>query len=101
MKNCPNCNKEVPTEFEVCWNCQFDFILKKLVLQDDFRNIETRLLKIDCLRCNEPMNFADQLKLSQEYKRPVTGEIGHLFTNNAKFDAYVCLNCKKVEFFLP
>jgi RNA polymerase subunit RPABC4/transcription elongation factor Spt4 len=31
MKNCPNCKNEVPDEFEICWNCNYSFILKETV----------------------------------------------------------------------
>jgi len=29
MNNCPNCNKEVLEEFDVCWNCSYNFITKE------------------------------------------------------------------------
>lgn len=39
MKKCPNCGSEVDENFELCWNCQYSFIDKKVLDNSDFKLI--------------------------------------------------------------
>ncbi len=113
MKNCPNCKSEVPTNFDICWNCSFNFKTKKKnkkkkkktegFISDKVKK-ESGLVKpkkIDCLRCKTTMLFAETIRLHEGSRWGLLGDIGHLFTNRISFDIYVCLNCDKVEFFMP
>jgi hypothetical protein len=44
MKKCPICNSEVDDNFDLCWNCQYSFVDKKVLDNSDF--------KLICPKCN-------------------------------------------------
>jgi RNA polymerase subunit RPABC4/transcription elongation factor Spt4 len=97
LKNCPNCKAEVETDFEICWNCNYSFSEQKII---DFEDGTPDRLKrfqkqIDCLRCRIPMVFSD----SYRFHEGVFG--AHLGTRRIRFDAYICPQCDKVEFYAP
>ncbi len=101
MKNCPNCKSEVPKEYDICWNCNYDFINKKIVqikiLQDDKKEYRS----INCLRCDVPLKFKGAFRFHEGTKWGILGDLGHLFTNRESFELYICPECNKVEFFAP
>ncbi|MBT8232743.1 MAG: hypothetical protein HKO66_10735 [Saprospiraceae bacterium] len=103
MKYCPKCSKEVPTEFDICWNCSYNFISKnqERVVSDkiDFKLAKPK--KLNCLRCKTTMTFEATIKLHEGPIRGVLFNLDHFFTKRESFDMYVCPNCDKVEFFTP
>jgi hypothetical protein len=47
MKNCPNCQSEVPQEFDLCWKCNYGFIEERT---HERKEPNTKVLKeIYCL----------------------------------------------------
>jgi predicted amidophosphoribosyltransferase len=44
MKICPECHAEVEETFNVCWNCQYSFDVRRKLKTDDFRLV--------CPECN-------------------------------------------------
>lgn len=105
MKQCPECHEEVPEQFEICWNCSYSFVSKKIEgfisEKVEFKSDWTAPKKLNCLRCKTTMKFEDTIKLHEGNNWGFIGDIGHLFTNKKSFDIYVCPNCDKIEFFAP
>jgi hypothetical protein len=105
MKECPNCIVSVHDEYNVCWNCSYNFTSKKaegFVCNDkDQKRDGLPPKKIDCLRCKKPMLFGANRKFRKESNDGGFGNIADLLNNRSSYDVYVCPNCEKVEFFLP
>ncbi len=100
MKNCPNCKSEVDDHFELCWKCNYSFPDKEIVeVQDLSEHIIKR--KIDCLRCNIPMEKSGNFKFLEGARTGLFGNIFELLQNRESFDLYHCSECGKVEFFIP
>lgn len=105
MKNCQECKSEVPKEYEICWNCSYNFTTKKI---DGFVSDKIKLQsdsikpkQLNCLRCKTTMKFEDTIKFHEGSNWGVIGDLGHVFTNKKSFDLYMCPNCDKIEFFAP
>lgn len=104
MKNCPECAREVPDEFDICWNCSYNFSTKK---KEGFSSLEAKKQKhpkdrkINCLRCESPMIYSNTIDLHEGFNWGLLGELGHFFTNEKSFEMFVCPGCNKVEFFVP
>jgi len=101
MKNCPNCNSEVPNEYDICWNCNYDLINNKIVEIKVLKDDETEYRNINCLRCDVSLEFKGAYKFHEGTRWGVLGDLGHLFTNRESFELYICPECDKVEFFAP
>jgi len=105
MENCPECNKEVPQEFDICWNCSFNFTTREkegfISENIKYKPEQIKAKKLNCLRCKTTMKFEQTIKLHEGTNWGAIGEIGHLFTNKESFDLYLCPNCEKIEFFAP
>ena len=57
--------------------------------------------KIDCLRCNIPMEKSGNFKFLEGARTGLFGNIFELLQNRESFDLYHCPECGKVEFFIP
>lgn len=90
MKNCPNCKSEVPKEFDICWNCNYDLISKKVFIPE--KEYHPKDKNINCLRCETPMKFQGTQKIQE-------GIRNKFLVNKVVLDMYECSNCGKVEFF--
>lgn len=97
MKTCPNCQSEIEENFDVCWNCNYSIIEKKIMDFDSM--VDTK--EIDCLRCNVPLVYSGEYKFHEGTRTGLLGNIFELFTNREKFQLYTCPKCGKVEFYLP
>ena len=99
MKTCPNCQKQVEDNFDLCWNCNFSFSegkiaeIKDLAIQGD--------RELNCLRCYTPMAFFGNSQFHEGFPTGVFGAIGELFINRRSFDLFICPECGKIEFFSP
>jgi hypothetical protein len=64
IKNCPNCNTEVETGFEICWNCNYSLEDQKTIdFGDDTPiRLKSENKKIDCLRCKVPLTYHGHYK---------------------------------------
>ncbi len=52
MKECPNCHEEMEDSYDLCWNCNYSIIKKKVV---KFTEAEEGGRGINCIRCNIPL----------------------------------------------
>lgn len=93
MKTCPNCNQEVTENFEICWNCGYNFITAEIVKFEPHDESDT-LSTIKCLRCNILMYYKGTYTFHEGFGTS-------FFSNFTKFDLFVCKECGKVELFLP
>ena len=102
MKNCPNCKEEVPSQYDICWNCNYNFISKNI---HNFESTADRYIvepkKLKCLRCQNAMSYVKSIGIAEMPTWSLFGEDGHSFNKNNSFDIYMCLNCYKVEWFAP
>ncbi|MBB4036775.1 DNA-directed RNA polymerase subunit RPC12/RpoP [Dysgonomonas hofstadii] len=99
MKNCPNCNNEVEDNFDLCWNCNYDFTEKRIIeINEDNNEIVSN---IDCTRCNVKLIYSGQYKFHEGTRTGVLGNILELFQNRVYFDIFVCPECGKAEFYVP
>jgi len=94
MKECPNCIVAVEDNYDVCWNCSYNFTSKKMegfkTNDIDIKSDKPEPRKLDCLRCKSAMIFQEAS----------SSQMNHLLSNRNSYDEYICPNCKKVEFFL-
>lgn len=99
IKTCPNCQAEVVDNFQLCWNCNYSFIDKRVVEIAEPGQLKRQ---INCLRCTDvPMHFAGNYRFHEGTRFGAIGNIFELFVNKETFDLYVCPKCGKVEFFTP
>jgi len=101
VQNCPNCNAEVESGFEVCWKCQYSFIDQKVLEDEEPDPLPTHYYdQILCLRCNIKMSFAGNHEFHEGARWGALGNLFELFVNKDSFDLFVCPQCGKVEFFI-
>ena len=98
MKTCPNCQSEIEENFDVCWNCNYSIIERKII---DLGDSTEDTKDIECLRCNVSLVYSGEYKFHEGTRRGLLGNIFELFINREKFDLYTCPKCGKVEFYLP
>lgn len=100
MKKCPHCNAEVEENFDLCWNCNYDFKKGKIAeIADENWDKERNM---SCLRCpGTKMQYAGNYKFHEGSRIGALGSFMEIFTNRESFDLYVCPKCGKVEFFSP
>lgn len=101
MKNCPNCNAEIPKGYDVCWKCNYDVIDGKIIPNIPFKEKGPYDRNIDCLRCNVKMKRIGKHRLHEGTELGFFGDLGHILNNWKSLDLYVCPKCEKVEFFIP
>lgn len=99
IKTCPHCQAEVVDSFQLCWNCNYSFIDKRVV---EIAEPDQLKRQLNCLRCADvPMHFAGNYRFHEGTRFGAIGNIFELFVNKETFDLYVCPKCGKVEFFTP
>lgn len=85
MKTCPNCKAEVDDEYDLCWNCQFSFLDRRVLTDRDFEQV--------CPACkaeiDSHLNFCPYCKFDLKASAPldhpgVTGPVKQID----------CLRCK-------
>ena len=102
MKNCPNCQSEVPKEFDICWKCNYDFQSKEIherQVPSEAKKESHQIKKLKCLRCESSMKYMGEKKFHEGKRHGVWGEIGELLVKRTVVNMYQCSRCKKVEFF--
>lgn len=55
---------------------------------------------VECVRCNQSMNYVGTKSFHQGTNWGLLGELGELFVGRERLDMYVCERCGKVEFFV-
>jgi len=98
MKTCPNCKSEIDDNFELCWNCNYSMIDKKVV---EIKDISLGSREIQCLRCNIQLIYSGEYKFHEGARVGFFGNFFEAFLNREKFDLYICPKCGKVEFYIP
>ena len=101
MKNCPNCNSEIPEGYDICWKCNYDVIDGKIIPVIEKKKKDPFEKDIKCLRCNVQLKKVGTHKFHEGFEWGFFGDFGHIFSNKESFDLYACPECKKVEFFFP
>jgi predicted amidophosphoribosyltransferase len=91
MKTCPNCQSEVESNFNLCWNCNYSFTENKVV---EILEKQSGSREIECLRCQVPMEYSGIFKFYE-------GPLIQIIQNRETFELYKCPECGKVEFFMP
>jgi hypothetical protein len=99
MKNCPNCQAEVETNFDVCWKCLYNFSEQKVITTPELGQ-SSFYSTINCLRCSIPMVFGGTRKIQDRQHWSTIGNLVELLSNKDSFDLFVCPQCGKVEFFI-
>lgn len=97
MKNCPNCQAEMPKDHDICWNCNFDLIDKKVIPTEESKKEpkEEKRKSLNCLRCNTKLIFGSRRNFNRGFNM-----LDQALREPEIIDLYVCPNCKKVEFYL-
>ena len=105
MAVCGSCGERIEPGFDRCWQCgthsdgtpaSADF------KREDVDHARARALTLDCLRCQQPMQYLRRMKFHEGSRLPgVVVDLGHLLQNRETFDIYACTQCGKLEFFLP
>ena len=95
MKTCPNCQAEVESNFNLCWNCNYSFTENQVL--EIYEEIPGDR-NLDCLRCTTKMKFTGNYKFHEGPKLLLFGELSR---NREEFEIYLCPKCGKVEFFSP
>ena len=64
MKECPNCREEMEDSYDLCCNCNYSIIEKKVV---KFTETEEGERDINCIRCNiYPLNTQGNISFTKE-----------------------------------
>jgi len=100
MKDCPNCHSDVEDDFDLCWNCNYNFT-EKQVIEINENNDDDIISNIDCIRCNVKLVYSGFYKFHEGPRLGVLGNIFELFENRKHFDIFICPNCGKAEFYIP
>lgn len=98
MKNCPKCNEEVESGFEICWNCNYSFTENRII---KFEEIPEGSRKVNCIRCDVKLIFSGNYKFHEGPTLGLFGNLFEAFVNRESFDIYVCPKCGKAEFYTP
>lgn len=102
MDACSKCQEVIEPGFDRCWKC--GTYADGSPASADFKRVDVAGSRaLDCLRCQQPMQFLRQMEFHEGSRLPgaVLGDLGHLLDNRQAFDAYACSGCGKLEFFLP
>jgi hypothetical protein len=97
MKNCPNCQSEVPTEFDICWKCNYNFKTENIIereVESEGKKEPYQIKKLKCLRCESNMKYIGVKKFHEGKRHGIEFMIKRTVVN-----MYQCTRCKKVEFF--
>lgn len=101
---CLNCNEQVESQFEVCWNCQHD---RTGVVPPSYSSLEmvdhapARAPEKYCLGCQDPLTYIGLRRLrSGDYPPPIP-DLVELFLDRTDVEMYFCQGCGRVEFFMP
>jgi len=102
---CLNCNEEIESKFEVCWNCQHD---RTGVVPPNFSDLEIQdyALKAPlnaitaekfCLACQNNLMYVGTKRFhSGPYAGPLWTE---LLSPSTVLEMFFCPACGRVEFF--
>ncbi|HET6980450.1 MAG TPA: hypothetical protein VFI24_29220 [Pyrinomonadaceae bacterium] len=102
---CTNCNEEVESKFEVCWNCQRDRSgtvppnFSDLEIEDHGQKLLNAVFKEKfCLACQTDLTYVGKRRFRSE-----SGEdsiLDALFGNLTELELFACPACGRVEFFM-
>lgn len=101
MDACSKCQEVIEPGFDRCWKC--GTYADGSPASADFKRVDVAGSRaLDCLRCQQPMQYLRRMKFHEGSRLPgVVVDLGHLLQNRETFDIYACTQCGKLEFFLP
>ena len=107
---CLNCNEEVESTFEVCWNCQHD---RTGVVPSNFSDLEiedraqktflnARTSDKYCLACQAILEYAGITRIQQSPSGELSRDIVELVLGltTQQLETYFCPACGRVELFM-
>jgi hypothetical protein len=104
---CLNCNEEVESQFEVCWNCQRDRTGVVPPSYSDLENEDHPLIAPlnaitrdqFCLACQNNLTYVGSQKLHSGICYGIVWN--ELAGNQIELEMFFCPACGRVEFFMP
>lgn len=102
MWKCAVCDAEIEDDtWQQCWSCMTDRDMPAEEAQQLKKKLSAPIdSKVQCLRCDYPMNHAGTRQFHEGSRWGALGDLGELFVNRETFDVYYCPKCGKVEFFV-
>ena len=103
---CTNCNEEVESQFEVCWNCQRDRAgavppnFSDLEIEDHVQKASLNAITREksCLACQNNLTYVGKRRFHSE---PCVGPMwNELFVDLTELEMFLCPACGRVEFFM-
>ena len=105
---CENCNEEVESQFEVCWNCQRDRTgavppnFADLEIEDRAEKERLNAKQYDkyCLACQNPLTYEGTRNFHSGPNWGAFGNLAELLVGQTALEMYSCPACGRVEFFM-
>ena len=105
---CSNCNEEVESQFEVCWNCQRDRTgavppkFADLEIEDRVEKARLNAKEYDkyCLACQTKLTYEGIKNFHSGPNWGALGDLAELLVGQTLLEMYFCPACGRVEFFM-
>jgi hypothetical protein len=105
---CTNCNEEVESQFEVCWNCQRDRTgtippsFSSLEIEDRAEKERLNAKEYDkyCLACQTLLEYAGTKRFHSGPSWGALGDWAELLIGQTALEMFFCPACGRVEFFM-
>src|ERR1700752_2034839 len=103
---CENCNEEVESQFEVCWNCQHDRTgvvppnFSDLEIEDQANKTSLNIVWAEkfCLACQNNLTYVGK---GNFHTGPCAGDlVTQLLSDLLEVQMFFCPTCARVEFFM-
>ncbi len=107
--NCRNCNEEIESQFEVCWNCQHDrsgtvppkFSNLEIEDRDEKARLNAKEYDKYCLACQNLLTYVGRKSFHSGPSLGALGDWAELLVGQTALEMYFCPACGRVEFFVP
>jgi|SRR6185436_862945 len=104
---CLNCNEEVESNFEVCWNCQHDPTgtvppnFSDLEIEDRAEKERINAKQYDkyCLACQTILTYEGTKRFHSGPSWGAFGDWAELLIGQTALEMYFCAACGRVELF--
>ena len=106
---CTKCGEQVDDNFAACWNCQHDregSFRPALIEGVEIDDLPERQLLVEkqkvknCTHCQTALTHVGAQRFHEGTQWGfVFGDFGELLGNRVELEMFLCLNCRRVEFF--
>ncbi len=106
---CQNCNEQIESNLEVCWNCQHDrsgtvppsFASLEIADRAQKEALSDKWQIKQCIGCHNRLTYVGTKDFHEGPRLGLFGDLGEFFVSQTKLEMYYCPTCGRVEFFVP